>query len=134
MTDPRQELAELSPERRRLVELLLRQQAQAAPELSSTACILPRHPSEPCPLSLAQLPLWFAQQWDPHSTAYNFPIAVRLRGACELSALEYSLQALIQRHEALRTTFSALSGQPQQLITPALSVPLRCLNLELLPL
>src|SRR5262245_1491826 len=124
MADLRQELAKLSPERRRLLELLLRRQGQAAPELPSTAPIPPRYPGESSPLSFAQLPLWFAQQWHPHSAAYNFPIAVRLRGASELGALECSLQALIQRHEALRTTFSALSGQPQQFVAPTLSVPL----------
>jgi hypothetical protein len=112
MTSLEEELTDLTPDQRRLVERWLRTQAEPTPQPASASRILPRPATDVCPIAFAQQPLWFAQQWDPHSTAYNFPIAVRLRGACELPVLEYSLQALVQRHEALRTTFSVLSGQP----------------------
>ncbi|HEY0736592.1 MAG TPA: amino acid adenylation domain-containing protein, partial [Herpetosiphonaceae bacterium] len=57
------------------------------------------------PLSFAQQRLWFLDQLTPHSAAYNVPLALRLHGALDVAALQSSLNALVARHEALRTTF-----------------------------
>jgi len=60
------------------------------------------------PLSPAQNRLWFLWQLDPHSAAYNVPIALRLRGQLVYEALQNGLDGLVRRHEVLRTTFVQL--------------------------
>src|SRR5215213_2715890 len=112
------DLAGLTPERRRLVELWLRTKA-AAPPSPAPIGIPHRLAHDLCPLSFAQQQLWFVQQWDPESVAYTLPIAVRIEGPCDPPALARSLQAIVARHESLRTTFRAVDGQPQQIIAPA---------------
>ncbi len=76
--------------------------------------------------SFAQERLWFLQHLDPASPAYNIGAAVRLIGPIDAATIERSLNALIERHEALRTTFSVVDGRPVQVIAPSatLSVPL----------
>jgi amino acid adenylation domain-containing protein len=70
------------------------------------------------PLSFAQERLWFLHQLAPDSPAYTILTAVRLHGPLDTGALEWCLQAIIQRHEVLRTTFPAADGQPLQHIAP----------------
>ena len=70
------------------------------------------------PLSFAQQRLWFLDLLEPNSPVYNIPHAVQLNGPLDLSALERSVNKLIQRHESLRTTFPTNTGQPAQLIRP----------------
>lgn len=68
------------------------------------------------PLSFAQQRLWFLDQLEPNSPVYNIPYAVQLNGPLDLSALERSINRLIQRQESLRTCFLTNDGQPTQLI------------------
>ncbi|MBZ4419892.1 non-ribosomal peptide synthase/polyketide synthase [Myxococcus sp. RHSTA-1-4] len=70
------------------------------------------------PLSFAQQRLWFLDQFEPGSAAYNMPAAVRLRGPLETQALERSFRELVRRHESLRTTFRAEDGVAVQVISP----------------
>jgi amino acid adenylation domain-containing protein len=70
------------------------------------------------PLSFAQQRLWFLQQWEPVAAAYNIPAAVRLKGFLDVSALARSLEEMLRRHEALRTIFQDVNGQPVQVISP----------------
>jgi amino acid adenylation domain-containing protein len=72
----------------------------------------------PLPLSFAQQRLWFLDQLEPGSAAYNIPVALRLSGPLDVSALERSFSELVRRHEALRTTFPQVAGEPVQLISP----------------
>src|SRR3989442_678304 len=76
------------------------------------------------PLSFAQQRLWFLEQWRPGSAAYNIPLWVHLTGPLDLTLLDRSLQALMQRHETLRTTVQLADQQPRQCITPTLRLPL----------
>jgi amino acid adenylation domain-containing protein len=80
------------------------------------------------PLSFAQQRLWFLEQLEPNRAIYNIPAAVRLRGYLNISALEQSINALIERHEGLRTTFQVVEGQPQQVVQPARSLPLTIID------
>ncbi|APR77526.1 Malonyl CoA-acyl carrier protein transacylase [Minicystis rosea] len=68
------------------------------------------------PLSFAQERLWFLDQLDPGSTAYNLPARLRLTGALDVAALARALGAVVDRHEVLRTTFATVGGKPAQVI------------------
>ncbi|NWB26688.1 amino acid adenylation domain-containing protein [Pseudomonas gingeri] len=67
-------------------------------------------------LSFAQQRLWFLAQMDGGSAAYHMPLNLRLRGRLQIPALERSLNQLLARHEALRTTFIRIEGEPRQVI------------------
>src|SRR5262249_53912820 len=69
-------------------------------------------------LSFAQERLWFLDQLEPGNPAYNIPATVRLQGQIETAVLEQCLDALVQRHEALRTTVVLADGQPVQRVGP----------------
>ncbi len=83
----------------------------------------------PLPLSYAQQRLWFIHQLDPASAAYNIPLAVRLTGRLDVSALSATLTEVVRRHEALRTTFVIHEGQPRQVIHPPTSLELAVTDL-----
>ncbi|PZO15514.1 MAG: non-ribosomal peptide synthetase, partial [Leptolyngbya foveolarum] len=68
------------------------------------------------PVSSAQQRLWFLDQLDPGNPAYNLPVAVRLIGPLNVTALEKSFQGLIQRHEILRSTLTLQNQQPVQVV------------------
>lgn len=85
------------------------------------------------PLSFAQQRLWFIDQLDPGNPVYNFPVAVRLKGSLNLLALEQSLNEIVRRHEALRTTFSMVDGQPSQVIASRLIIDLPVVDLREIP-
>jgi len=85
------------------------------------------------PLSFAQQRLWFIDQLDPGNSVYNFPVAVRLKGSLNLAAIEQSLNEIVRRHEALRTTFSMVDGQPSQIIASRLLITLPIVDLRELP-
>ncbi|NPC83010.1 non-ribosomal peptide synthase/polyketide synthase, partial [Pyxidicoccus fallax] len=95
--------------------------------------LLPAPRTGPLPLSFAQQRLWFIDQLDPGSVAYNLPAAVRLSGTLDVSALERALQALIARHESLRTTFATQDGEAVQRIHEPASSPLPQVDLSTLP-
>ena len=71
---------------------------------------------EPLPLSFAQQRLWFLAQMEGVSQAYHIPLGLRLTGELDGGALRGALARLVARHEALRTTFDHVDGQPVQRI------------------
>ncbi|MBD1920353.1 amino acid adenylation domain-containing protein [Microcoleus sp. FACHB-831] len=85
------------------------------------------------PVSFAQARLWFLDQLIPGNPFYNVPTAVRLQGDINSSALEKTFNEIVRRHEALRTTFGIIEGQPVQLIAPTLRVSLPAIDLRQLP-
>ncbi len=90
MSDIRNKIANLSPEKR---EQLLRKMAerQKAAEAPSAPKQPKRDPSEPSPLSFAQQRLWFLDRMEPGTTLFNLPAAFRLRGPLDVAAMERSL-------------------------------------------
>ncbi|AIG05794.1 non-ribosomal peptide synthetase PvdL [Pseudomonas fluorescens] len=65
---------------------------------------------QPVPLSYSQQRMWFLWQMEPDSPAYNVGGMARLRGVLDVGRFEAALQALIMRHETLRTTFPSVDG------------------------
>ncbi len=94
--------------------------SQAAP-LQTRPPLQPVARDRPLPVSLAQQRLWFLYRLAPDSPAYNMPWAVRL-GDLDRAALAHSLNALVARHETLRTRFGERDGEAVQLIGPAREV------------
>ena len=79
---------------------------------------------EDCPLSFAQERIWFLDQLVPGSAAYNLSAAYRLRGAISIPGLEWSLNEMIRRHGALRTTIVIRDGRPAQHVSQFVFAPL----------
>ncbi|MGW0436009.1 amino acid adenylation domain-containing protein [Micromonospora sp. NPDC003197] len=68
------------------------------------------------PTSSTQRRLWLLDQLTPGSPEYNIAWSVRLTGPLRHDALEAAWSWLVDRHEALRTTFTAVDGEPAQRI------------------
>ncbi|ASS75246.1 hypothetical protein CIG75_09795 [Tumebacillus algifaecis] len=85
---------------------------------------------EPLPLSFAQQRLWVIDRVLPGSAAYNIPMALRLQGHVNTAALERTINEIITRHEALRTTFNEQDGQPIQVIAEPIWQELNLLDLQ----
>src|SRR5262245_33774637 len=129
MSDLSRRIAGLSPAKRALLEHRLRNSA-ATPRAIAT---VPRAVIGPAPLSFAQQRMWFLDQFEPATGLYNIPAAVRLRGALDAATLKRSLQEIIRRHKALRTTFHARVNQPVQVILEAFEFHLPLVDLRDLP-
>ncbi|MFN0124703.1 MAG: non-ribosomal peptide synthetase [Blastocatellia bacterium] len=114
----------LSPAKRALLERLRQKQPPPARDIAG---ITPRHDRGVAPLTFNQESLWFLDQLHPRSSLYNLYEAARLRGPLETKALGEALDALVARHESLRTNFAMREGRPMQIIRPAGSLPLPCL-------
>ncbi|HVG91856.1 MAG TPA: condensation domain-containing protein, partial [Alphaproteobacteria bacterium] len=71
------------------------------------------------PLSFAQQRLFFLAQMEEASRAYHVPWGLHLRGELDAAALRRALDRIVARHEALRTTFAVLDGEPVQRIASA---------------
>ena len=81
--------------------------------------------NEPHPLSYTQRSVWFLNQLYPGNVAYNTPIAVRFTGRLDPSALEWSWNELVRRHDLLRTVFELRDSDPVQYAKPFGPVRLR---------
>ncbi|WP_431877566.1 condensation domain-containing protein [Amycolatopsis sacchari] len=96
-------------------ELLRRRLAQAG--LARTDQIPRRDREDDLPLSYAQSRMWFLQQLEPDSPAYNVCLAISLRGELDTAALHRSFQRLVDRHEVLRTRYvPGADGEPRQVV------------------
>jgi amino acid adenylation domain-containing protein len=95
-----------------------------------TQTIMRRTSGGPAPLSFAQQRLWFLDQLEPDSTFYNATAAVRLAGQLNVPGLESALNQIIQRHDILRTVFTADEGLPVQIVLTAVSPGLPVIDLS----
>jgi amino acid adenylation domain-containing protein len=86
-----------------------------------------------CVLSFGQERLWFLDQLEPGSAAYNLTSALRLTGTLAITPLAQSFGEIVRRHEALRTTFALVRGEPVQEIAPPEPPPLPVVDLRSLP-
>ena len=85
------------------------------------------------PASFAQQRLWFLHQLAPENPFYNVSAAIRFTGTLHTDALEQTFNAIVQRHEALRTTFTRMDGELIQVVTPHLHVALPIITLQTVP-
>ncbi|HEX6910466.1 MAG TPA: condensation domain-containing protein, partial [Longimicrobium sp.] len=81
------------------------------------------------PLSFAQQRLWFIDQLQPGSAAYNIPVGYRVRGDLDPALLERALGLVVRRHESLRTVFPSQGGEPVQVVLDAMPVPVPVIDL-----
>ncbi|MFC9431620.1 amino acid adenylation domain-containing protein, partial [Streptomyces sp. NPDC056987] len=77
------------------------------------------------PLSYAQERLWFLDEFTPGAREYNVVTTLRLTGALDLPALRTAVSGLVERHEALRTTFDSVDGRGVQRVHAGLDVQIR---------
>lgn len=123
--------ANLSAEQAKLLELMLEKR-------NATARIRPQ-PRElvgkvtRAPASWAQQRLWFFDQLQGSSAAYNIPLSLRLAGELDEAALRRALDEIVQRHEVLRTTFVSVAGEAQQEIATSGRIELRLIDLTAPP-
>jgi len=112
-------IAALSPAKRAMLEALLRHgPSEDTAERSDPGTIRRTAIREAAPLSFAQQRLWFLDQLEPGSSMYNMARRIRMEGQLDRAALERAFQALIARHESLRTTFPSANGEPSQVVAP----------------
>jgi acyl carrier protein len=82
------------------------------------------------PLSFGQHRLWFLSQLENGDASYNIFVALRLVGHLNLTTMRQAVGEIVARHEALRTTFSAVKGQPVQIISPRTTANLPVVDLR----
>ena len=85
------------------------------------------------PASLEQIRYWTLDQLDGASTASNMAIAARLEGAVDNSIVEQSIRAIVERHEALRTTFRMVDDRLCQVISEEARYSFSITDLSALP-
>lgn len=89
-----------------------------------------RQDYSPVPLSFMQQRLWFIDQLVAGTRAYNLSFTIRIGGYLNINILQDSLNEVIRRHEALRTTFSVIDDQPMQVIAPSFALQLSPIDLQ----
>lgn len=92
------------------LEALAQQVAGLTPSAMAEVIAL-RASDAPLQVSFAQQRLWFLDELEA-GDAYNIPVALRLHGAFDMAAFQQAFDAVIQRHEALRTQFVAGDSAP----------------------
>ncbi|HSP79188.1 MAG TPA: condensation domain-containing protein, partial [Myxococcaceae bacterium] len=133
MSDLAKRIANLPPEKREKLLRRLEEEAKAKAAQRTPEPEAARDRSQPMPLSFAQHRLWFIDRMQPGLAVYNLPALFQVEGELDVGAFAWSLEALVARHEVLRTTFAEEKGQPVQVVTPSLKVELPVKDLRGLP-
>jgi aspartate racemase len=95
--------------------------------------IRPSVNGQPAPLSFAQQQIWLHAQMVPGLPIYNEPVTVRPRGAVDVPTLGRALTEIVRRHQAWRTNFVLVDGEPVQVVQPVAPVALPQVDLSHLP-
>jgi amino acid adenylation domain-containing protein len=119
---------QLSADARELLAHLLKEEKIEFPQTLKIA--RRKSHGQPPSLSFAQHRLWLLDQLEPGTATYNISAALHLQGALNVAALEQSLNEIVRRHEALRTTFIMEGGRPVQNIAPDSNLEFRSLDLS----
>src|SRR5437868_3950544 len=129
MVDISRRVDALPPDKRALFQRLLAEKRNSA----SPGQVISRRPAGDAPLSFAQERLWFLDHLQPGNPFYNMPAAVHLAGSLDVAALQRSLNEIVRRHEALRTTFVPEGGGARQVIGPAVPASVPVVDLQAIP-
>ncbi|MGE3315702.1 MAG: amino acid adenylation domain-containing protein [Planctomycetaceae bacterium] len=121
--------SQLTPEQRALLE----RQLLKGRTVKKDAGIPRRDRNIPCPLSFAQQRLWFLDQYESGSSLYNIAAGYIVRGPLNGEAMQKSLDALVERHESLRTVFETIDDSPVQVILKNAKVPFQVIDLTSFP-
>lgn len=101
------------------------------PTVRVTADVIPqRDRGRPYRLSPLQERIWFMQELNPDLAVYNECEAARLHGELNISALERALNAVVTRHDILRTTFQMVDGQPMAVVHENWTLLLKTIELS----
>jgi amino acid adenylation domain-containing protein len=85
------------------------------------------------PSSFAQQRLWFLDQLEPETAAYNLPRAFRIIGPLDIEILKRALQTVVQRHASLRTIFDSVNGECRQVVLTDCEVSISVIDLANVP-
>ena len=116
MSENLKQRAALSPERRALLELLLKEKRGNATSRQRITRVAAK---DFYPLSFEQERLWFLHLLEPNSLMHNLNRISTLEGPLDVHALQQSFDEMVRRHEILRTTFRLADGRPIQVVQPA---------------
>src|SRR5712691_2809194 len=123
---------ELSEAKRALLEKYLRGELPPATKPVDTIPQRPQGDTAP-PLSFGQQQMWLLTQLIPDIPVYNEGVTIHLPSPLDVAALEQSLNEVVRRHEAWRTSFPLVNGLPVQLIHPPSTLRLPVVDLRHLP-
>ncbi|MFH9405272.1 amino acid adenylation domain-containing protein [Streptomyces sp. NPDC017638] len=85
-------------------------------------------------VSVTQHGLWFLDQITPGDPLYTLAWRIDLDGPLDTTALHHAVNAVVARHDALRTRFARTGdGRPVQLVTDRLTIALPVTDLRPLP-
>ncbi|KAB8195915.1 amino acid adenylation domain-containing protein [Nonomuraea phyllanthi] len=104
----------LSAQQRQLLDALRKKKQQQAA----------RTRPERLPMSFTQLRAWYLDRMAPGAAHYLIPLAFRIEGPLDREALHRALNALVARHESLRTTFAMDADGPYQIVADSLAIDL----------
>ena len=85
------------------------------------------------PTSSAQQRFWMLDQLDSSAAAYTIPVALRLVGTLDGNALRSAVNAIVARHESLRTVFALEGEEPVQVVLPELDLAIEEFDVTALP-
>jgi amino acid adenylation domain-containing protein len=115
---PQERLGAISGDRTELLRLLLERRSRRSHEIRRCDRVAEGGRIR-LPASWAQQRMWFIDQLEGGNAGYQVPVALRMRGTLNQAALEKALDALVQRHEVLRTVFVSADGELLQEIATA---------------
>lgn len=116
----------LSPAKSALLETMLLKEGVP---LGLRSTIPQRDRSGSLPLSFAQQRLWFLEQYQSNTPLYNVHKAYHVEGHLNMEVLQHALDAIVARHETLRTTFTLNNGHPNQVINEPRPVSIKMFDL-----
>ena len=129
MNNLSERIANLSAERRELLERMLKERETGGADFRGG---VPRRPDQEnlSPLSFAQERLWFLYNAEPGQATYNAPVVIRLRGPFNLDAFKRGLAEVVRRHSVLRATFEIIDGKSVQKVGAAGPIDIQIIDLR----